>query len=128
MYYLSCPQVKLGLATSIHKGKNKPKEMSKSYRRITVTPVIGSILDRYVDQFAEKIFRQTQSPDQLGFTAKINYLMAAVQRGECQKWATDTKQLCFGVSLDGEAAFPSVDREIQVGELYSVGERGNLLE
>ena len=35
---------------------------------------------------------------------------------------------CFGVSLDGEAAFPSVDREIQVRELYAVGERGDYLQ
>ena len=35
---------------------------------------------------------------------------------------------CFAVSLDGEAAFPSVDREIQVRELYSVGERGDYLK
>ena len=34
---------------------------------------------------------------------------------------------CFGVSLDGEAAFPSVEREIQIRELYSVGERHGLL-
>ena len=32
------------------------------------------------------------------------------------------------MSLDGEAAFPSVEREIQVRELYSVGERGDYLE
>ena len=54
--------------------------------------------------------------------------MAAVQRGECQRWALDQKKTCFGVSLDGEAAFPSVEREIQVRELYSVGERGDLLK
>ena len=53
--------------------------------------------------------------------------MAAVQRGECQRWALDQKQTCSGVSLDGEAAFPSVEREIQIRELYSVGERGDLL-
>ena len=35
---------------------------------------------------------------------------------------------CFGVSLDGEAAFPSVDRDIQVRELYSVGESGDFLQ
>ena len=53
--------------------------------------------------------------------------MAAVQRGECQRWAIDQKLTCFGVSLDGEAAFPSVEREIQVRELYTVGERGDYL-
>ena len=128
IYFLTCPQVKVGLGTNIHKGKKKLKTKSKSYRRITVTPVIGSILDKYVDPIAEAIFRIVQSPDQLGFTAMLNYLMASVQRGECQRWAIDNKQTCFGVSLDGEAAFPSVEREIQVRELYSVGERGDILE
>ena len=128
IYYLTCQQLKVGLATTIHKGKNKPATKSSSYRRITVTPIIGSILDKYVDPIAEKVFRPSQSPDQLGFTSKLNYLMASVQRGECQRWALDKKQTCFGISLDGESAFPSVEREIQIRELYSVGERGNLLE
>ena len=128
IYFLTCPQVKIGLGSALHKGKKKPVTLSKSYRRITVTPVLGSILDRYVDPIAESIFRAVQSPDQLGFTANLNYLMAAVQRGECQRWAVDTKQTCFGISLDGEAAFPSVEREIQIRELYSVGERGDLLQ
>ena len=79
------------------------------------------VLYLYVDPMAEEIFRQVQSPDQLGFTANLKYLMAAVQRGECQRW--DIKQTCFGVSLDREAAFPSVEREIQIQELYCVGER-----
>ena len=84
-----------------------------------MTPQIGVLLDRYIDPIAEKIFRKVQSPDQLGFTAGLNYLMAAVLRGECQRWALGCKQTCFGISLDGEAAFPSVDRTIQVRELYS---------
>ena len=128
IHYLTCPQVKVGLATPIYKGKNKPAAKSSSYRRITVTPIIGSILDKFIDPIAEKLFRQTQSPDQLGFTQGLNYLIASVQRGECQRWALDSKKTCFGISLDGESAFPSVNREIQVRELYSVGERGTLLE
>ena len=76
IYYLTCPQIKLGIGSALHKGKLKPLTKSKSYRRITVTPIIGSILDKYVDPGAEKIFRNVQSPDQLGFTANLNYLMA----------------------------------------------------
>ena len=127
IYYLTCSQLKTGLGTALHKGKGKPVDRSESYRRITVTPHIGSILDRYIDPLTERIFRQVQSPDQLGFTEGISYLMAAVQRGECQRWAVDTKTTCYGVSLDGEAAFPSIDREIQVRELYTVGERDDFL-
>ena len=127
IYFLTCPQIKLGLGASLHKGKNKPITKSNSYRRITVTPIIGAIIDYYVDPVAEATFRPVQSPDQLGFTAGLSYLLAAIQRGECQRWAVDQKLTCFGVSLDGESAFPSVEREIQVRELYSVGERGGYL-
>ena len=31
------------------------------------------------------------------------------------------------MSLDGESAFPSVERDIQVRELYEIGERGDYL-
>ena len=127
IYYLTCPQIKLGLGTALHKGKNKPIIKANSYRRITVSPIVGAIIDYYVDPVAESIFRPVQSPDQLGFTAGISYLLAAIQRGECQRWAIDKKLTCFGVSLDGEAAFPSVERDIQIRELYSVGERGGYL-
>ena len=128
IYFLTCPQIKKGLSTCIHKSKNKPLSDSNSYRRITVTPQIGSILDRYIDPMAEKIFLKHQSSDQLGFTKHISYLMASVERGECQRHAIDTKKTCFGVSFDGKAAFPSVDRNIQVRELYATGESGDILE
>ena len=111
---LACPQVKLGLGTAILKGKNKPFSQSSSYRRITVTPILGAIIDYHVEPPTEAIFRIAQSPDQLGFTSGLSYIMAAIQRGECQRWAIDMKMTCFGVSLDSEAAFPSVQRAIQV--------------
>ena len=128
IYYLTCPQIKKGLSSVIHKGKKKPATISNSYRRITVTPQIGGILDRYIHPVAENIFLDVQSPDQYGFTKDMSYLMGAVERGECQRWALDNKITCFGVSFDGQAAFPSVDRDIQVRELYTVGERGDYLE
>ena len=54
--------------------------------------------------------------------------VCAVLRGECQRWALDKKSTCFGVSFDSQAAFPSVDRDIQIRELYTVGETGDLLQ
>ena len=127
IYYLTCPQVKKGLSTAVFKGKRKPLSSSNSFRRITVTPQIGCVLDRYIDPMAENIFLRVQSPDQFGFTRGISYLLGALVRGECQRYAIDTKQTCFGVSFDGRAAFPSVDRNIQIRELYSCGESGDLL-
>ena len=66
--YLACPQIKAGLGTAVYKGKKKPLSQSSSYRRITVTPQIGSILDRYIEPIAENVFLPSQSPDQYGFT------------------------------------------------------------
>ena len=127
IYYLSCPQIKIGLGTAVFKGKNKSVSLSISFRRITVSPILGAIIDYYIDPKAEAIFRPRQSPDQIGFTSGVSYFLTAIQRGECQRWALDNKMTCFGVSLDGESAFPSVERNIQVRELYTVGERGDLL-
>jgi hypothetical protein len=67
IYYLTCPQLKTGLGTALHKGKKKPIDKSESYRRITVTPHIGSILDHYLDPMTEEMFRPKQSPDQFCF-------------------------------------------------------------
>ena len=128
IYYLSCPQIKLGVSSVIYKAKKKPVTKSDSYRLVTVSPQIGAIIDRYIEPPSEEIFRLVQSPDQLGFTRNISYLLGAVQRGECQRLAIDRKVNCFGVSFDGRAAFPSVERNIQIRELYTAGERGDMLK
>ena len=128
IYYVTSSQVKRGLSSVIYKAKKKPTVSSNSYRRITVTPQLGGILDRYIHPTAENIFLKVQSSDQYGFTKDMSYLLGAVLRGECQRWAIDQKSTCFGVSFDGQAAFPSVDRDIQVRELYSAGERGDYLK
>ena len=53
IYFLSCPELKLGLGTAVYKAKNKPASKSSSYRRITVSPILGAILDYYLDPKAE---------------------------------------------------------------------------
>ena len=78
--------------------------------------------------FSKNLFSTSQNHGQYGFTEQVSYLLAALERGECQRWAVDRKLTCYGVSLDGEAAFPSVEREIQVRELYNVGEQGDYLQ
>ena len=128
IYYLTCSQVKVGLGTCIYKCKKKPTEHANSYRRVTVTPQLGSILDRYLNPLARDQSRTWQNPGQYGFTEGLSYLMAAVERGECQRWALDTKRTCYGISLDGEAAFPSVEREILLRELHTIGEKGDYLK
>ena len=84
IYYLTCRSIKLGLGTSIHKGKGKPLTHHKSFRRVTVVPHIGAIIDHYMCEPTEKIFRPLQSKSQYGFTAGMSYLLGAVLRNECE--------------------------------------------
>ena len=64
IYYLTSPQAKRGLSSVIYKGKKKPTVSSHSYRRITLTPQLGGIFDRYIHTTAENIFLKVQSSDQ----------------------------------------------------------------
>ena len=86
IYYLSCSQVKAGLGTAVYKGRKKPVSLSSSYRRITVTPQIGSILDRYIDPIAEDIFLRVQSADQYGFTYPTSWLLFCVVSARGGPW------------------------------------------
>ena len=38
IYFLSCPQIKLGVSSVLYKGKKKPVTRSDSYRLVTVSP------------------------------------------------------------------------------------------
>ena len=122
--YLSSNQLNTAIATVIHKGKKKPVTHHKSYRLVRVTPLFGRLVDEYTRPNFVSITRPIQNNNQYGFTAKITYLMAALQRHECEKYCIDMKKTFFGCSLDGESAFEVVNRTIQKRELYTSGETG----
>ena len=126
IYYMSCKPIKVGLASAIHKGKGRPLTLTKSFRRITVNPHIGSLIDEYLSDPTEYIFRPLQSTTQYGFTADMSYLLGAVLRNECESWAVDQKQTLFEVTIDGDSAFDVTDREICVRELFENGEEGDI--
>ena len=83
IYFLPYPQLKIGVGTAIYKARKKPLSKTSSYRRITVTPLLGAIVDYYLYPKAKAIFSPHQSPHQFWFTTGISYFVAAVQRGEC---------------------------------------------
>ena len=113
MEYLEAPELKVALASVIHKGKDKPKTHHKSYRLVRVCPLIGRLIDEYIRPIATQLSRPLQSNNQYGFTEDITYLMGALQRHEAQKYCIDSKKTFFGCSLDGDSAFEVVCRKIQ---------------
>ena len=122
--YLSSKQLNTSIASIIHKGKDKPVTHHKLYRQVRVTVLFAPIVDEYTRPNFIAISRPIQNINQYGFTQNITYLMAALQRHECEKYCIDMKKTFIGCSLDGESAFEVVDRGIQKRELYIAGERG----
>jgi hypothetical protein len=124
--YLSSPKLNTAVETVVHKGKAKSIYHHKSYRQVRVTPLIGRLLDEYCRPVKISLTRDQQSLNQYGFSENITYMMGALQRHEVEKFCLDNKLTFFGCSLDGESAFEVVDRKIQLRELYSAGETGDL--
>ena len=83
---LSSPQLNTAVATVIYKGKDKPLTHHKSYRLVRVTPMLSRLINEFLRPQMSFIIKQRQNPSQYGFTEKMNYLMGALQRHECEKW------------------------------------------
>ena len=69
---------KLGYITPIYKKHGKPIHDPNSYRRITITSLIGKILEKYILQTAFAEIEHGQNPLQKGFTKDTSATMAAL--------------------------------------------------
>ena len=66
--YMSASEVKTGCAPFIYKGKKKPVNQHKSYRRVTIGPLITRILEEYIRSLTVPIYKPNQNINQYGFT------------------------------------------------------------
>ena len=93
--YLSPPQLNTAIATVVHKGKGKSIYHHKSYRLVRVTPLLGRLLDEYVRPEFLRNTKPNRNPNQYGYTAGINYLLAALLRHEVEAFCIDNKKTMF---------------------------------
>ena len=126
MTAVASPEVKVGSASFVYKGKNKPINHHKSYRRVTVGPFIGRIADEWMREQTIPIYSPLQNNNQYGFTEGVDYKMGILQRYECQQYSLDNKKTLFGLTVDGVSAFDVVERPILLWELYNTGEEGDM--
>ena len=64
MNAVASPEIKVGSASFVYKGKNKPINHHKSYRRVTVGPFIGRIADEYLREQTIPIYTPLQNNNQ----------------------------------------------------------------
>ena len=114
--------LKQGIITPVHK-KGKPKDVPGNYRGITVTPLIGKIIDKitYRHQYHAT---NPDHPLQFGFTSKKSGNNAAFILSEAIAEAQDNKLPIYVASLDVEKAFDVVNHNSLLCKLHKQGLSG----
>ena len=99
--------MKLGVITPVPK-KDKNKTSPNSYRRITVTPVTGKLVEKSMLKEATPVMDEVQNRLQRGFSSKCSSANAAFLVTEAIAEAKDNKEPIILQFLDARKAFDVV--------------------
>lgn len=115
--------LKEGILSPVYK-KGDPSNPG-NYRGITVTPVLLKILEHILNARHNRIYQDTQSRLQKGFTSGCSSLNAAFILSECILEAASCKQDLYLTTLDTQKAFDVVDQNSLLRKLYLDGIQGD---
>jgi len=112
--------LKTGLLTPVFKNKGSNLDVA-NYRGITVTPVVGNIIESIMKNRLRPKWDQQQCPLQRGFTKTSAPLNAAFILEEARREALDLGKLLTIVLLDDKSAFDVVIHTNLLKTLYHLG-------
>ncbi|KAK3098774.1 hypothetical protein FSP39_022998 [Pinctada imbricata] len=115
---------KCGIITPIYKKNNKPLEDPNSYRRITVSSIIGKIFEKIHLDSMESLLTSQQNDLQRGFTKNTSPVYAGLILTEALAEAMDTKQTLYAGFLNASKAFDVVWYDSMLRKLYIQGLEG----
>ena len=116
---------KLGSIAPVVK-KKKSHKNPNSYRRITITSIIGKIVEKHMIAQARPILDPKQSHLQFGFSVGCSPMFAALIITEIMADAKDTKEPLFLTFLDTSKAFDVVHHKGMLNALHEQGVQGSL--
>jgi hypothetical protein len=116
---------KLGAVTPVLK-KGKPAQKPDSYRRITVTPTTGKVVEKHVQYLSKPFYDKAQNRLQRGFTEKASSTNVALIITEAIAEAMDAKQPLYIQFLDAKKAFDVVWHSGMLCSLHDQGITGRL--
>ena len=99
---------KLGYITPIYKKHGKPIHDPNSYSRITITSLIGKILEKYILQTTFAEIEHGRNPLQKGFTMDTLATMTALMFTEAIAETRDTKTTPYAACIDASKVFDVV--------------------
>ena len=119
------PCLKTGVITPVFKNKNSPQSPD-NYRRITVTSLIGKILEKVLVIPTKKILEARLNKLQRGFCNHSSSINTAFLLSESIAEARDNKEILYTALLDASKAFDVVWHPGMLFSLHQHGITGNL--
>lgn len=116
---------KTGLITPVFKNKNSNK-MPDNYRRITVTSLVGKVIEKFLVAPTKTILRPNLNLLQRGFCENSSSLNTAFLLTETIADAKDNNIILFTTFLDASKAFDVVWHNGMMRSLHELGISGNL--
>ena len=117
--------LKIGKVRPVLK-KNKSSKNPTNYRRITITSIVGKVLEKYMLVHTKILLDPVQSPLQFGFTPKCSPVYAAIALTEILAEAKDNAQELHIAFMDTSKAFDVVHHNGMLNSLYQQGINGDL--
>jgi hypothetical protein len=118
-------QLKNGIITPVYKNKGSSK-MADNYRRITVTSMIGKVLELVMVDPVKEVLAEKLNPLQRGFCKSAGSTNTAFLLSEAIAECQDQKTKLYATFLDVSKAFDVVWHQSMLNKLYDFGITGKL--
>ena len=116
---------KTGCVTPVLK-KGKPPKITGNYRRITITSIVGKVVEKYVLTKVRANLDKQQSRLQFGFTKGTSPIHAAILLTETIAESKDANQEILITLMDTAKAFDVVSHKSMLNALFQQGVTSNL--
>ena len=117
--------LKSGIITPVYKNKKSIKDPD-NYRRITVTSLLGKILEKIMVAPTKEILKARLNTLQRGFCDRSSSVNTALLLSEAIAEAKDKKEPIYGAFLDASKAFDVVWHDGMLLNLHQLGIKGHL--
>ena len=106
--------------------KGKSQKLPTNYRRITITSIVGKVIELHMVNIARGILDPMQSPYQFGFSKGCSPIYAALLLTEVVAEARDNKNELIVALMDTSKAFNVVSHTGMLNAMYTQGVSGSL--
>ena len=112
---------KSGIITPVYKKQDKPINDPNSYRRITVSSVIGKLFEKVILHKISPLLKERQNPLQRGFSKDIAPTNASLLLTEVIADSRDNNESLYAAFIDASNAFDVVWHESMLRKLFYTG-------